>query len=224
MNLRFALLALVLSFGSAHISDAVTFGQVDNFQDGTLAGWTNNAGNASNIADGGPGGSGDHFLEVFSTGGSGPGSRLTIFNNDQWTGDYIGAGVTAIEVDLRNEGAVQLSIRIAFKRDNSFSAPGYLSAAFLLPADAIWHHVVFLIMPGSMIPVGGPTPFSTFFSGTGPGEMRIINEVGTSNLNGDPIIAQMGVDNIRAVPEPRAWVLFGLAAIPFALAMRRRRA
>ncbi|PYK85455.1 MAG: hypothetical protein DMF47_10210 [Verrucomicrobia bacterium] len=58
---------------------------------------------------------------------------------------------------------------------------------------------------------------------TNPAELRIINEVGATNLNGDPIAAQLGVDNIRAVPEPATWNLLGLA-IPIALILRTRQA
>ena len=61
-----------------------------------------------------------------------------------------------------------------------------------------------LITPATMIAVGGPTVTSLPFFSNGFGEMRIINEVGTSNLNGDVVAGQLGVDNIHAVPEPGA--------------------
>src|SRR6266446_3491591 len=187
MNYRLAFLAIMTCFSLIHVSQAVIVGQIDDFQDGTLANWANGGGKAPplmNIANGGPGGAGDHFLQITAIGGGGPGSRLTAFNRDQWLG-------------------------------------GYLSQAFLLPPDSAWHHALFSITPGSMIPIGSPEPFSTFF--TNPTELRIINEVGATNLNGDPIAAQLGVDNIRAVPEPATWILLSLA-IPIALILRKRQA
>jgi len=224
VNYRFAFLALMICFASARAAHAVTIGQIDDFQDGTLENWANGGQGAPplmNIPTGGPGGAGDHFLQITSVGGGGPGSHLTAFNRDQWLGNYISAGVNGIDMDLRNPGTVMLSIRIAFKQDTSFGAPGYLSQAFILPPDSAWHHALFSITPGSMIPVGSPEPFNTFF--THPAELRIIHEVGTSDLNGDPIAAQLGVDNIRAVPEPGTLSLLALA-IPVALILRRRRA
>jgi hypothetical protein len=208
----------------ARASQAVTVGQIDNFQDGTLENWANGYNGPPplmNIPTGGPGGAGDRYLQITSIGGGGPGSHLTAFNRDQWLGNYISAGVNGIDMDLLNTGDVTLSIRIAFKLDTSFGAPGYLSQAFLLPPDSAWHHALFSITPGSMIPVGSPPPFNTFFMN--PAELRIINEVGTSNLVGDPIAAQLGVDNIRAVPEPATWILLSLA-IPIALILRKRQA
>jgi hypothetical protein len=224
MNHRLALLALIISLASSRISCAITVGQIDDFQDGTLANWANGdpaAPQPMNIANGGPGGIGDRFLQILSTGIPGPGGRLTVFNRNQWLGDYIAAGVTAIEVDLRNTGTVTLSIRLAFRQDTNGGAPGYLSAAFILPADANWYHSVFLITPQSMIAINSPAPFDTFF--TNPAELRIINEVGATNLTGDFIAAQLGIDNIRAVPEPAPWALFGIAGVPVALMLRRQR-
>ena len=224
MNYRFALLAFMTCFALARASQAVTVGQIDNFQDGTLANWANGYNGPPplmNIPTGGPGGAGDRFLQITSIGGTGPGSRLTAFNRNQWLGNYITAGVNGIDMDLLNTGTVTLSIRIAFKQDTSFGAPGYLSAAFLLPPDSAWHHAVISITPGSMIPIGSPEPFNTFF--THPAELRIINEVGATNLTGDAIAAQLGVDNIRAIPEPASWVLLSLV-IPIALILRKRQA
>src|SRR5438445_6886402 len=222
MNYRLALLACMTCFAWARASQAVIIGQIDDFQDGTLANWANGGGGPPlmNIANGGPGGAGDHFLQITSIGGGGPGSRLTAFNRDQWLGDYITAGVNWIDMDLLNTGTVTLSIRIAFKQDTSFGGPGYLSQAFLLPPDSAWHHALFSITPGSMIPIGGPEPFNTFF--THPAELRIINEMGATNLVGDPVIAQLGIDNIRAVPEPGTWALLAVGA-SVSLMLRRRR-
>ena len=151
-------------FAWARASQAVIIGQIDDFQDGTLANWANGGGGPPlmNIANGGPGGAGDHFLQITSIGGGGPGSRLTAFNRDQWLGDYITAGVNGIDMDLLNTGTVMLSIRIAFRQDTSFGAPGYLSQAFLLAPDSAWHHALFSISSGSPRGCGRASRWLTF--------------------------------------------------------------
>jgi len=212
----------MICFALARTAHAVTVGQIDNFQDGTLENWSNgyNGTPPLNIPNGGPGGAGDRYMQLTAVGGSGPDSRLTVFNRMQWLGNYITAGVNGIDMDLLNPSSVTLSIRIAFKQDTSNGAPGYLSQAFILPPDSAWHHALFSITPGTMIPIGGPEPFNTFF--THPAELRIINEMGATNLVGDPVIAQLGIDNIRAVPEPGTWALLAVGA-SVSLMLRRRR-
>jgi len=191
---------------------AVVSGQVDTFQDGTTMGWTNGgiiAEPVTNIADGGPLGAGDHYIQLTAT-GSGSGGKLTAFNFMQWIGNYIAQGITAIQIDLINQSAVDLSIRLAFKSGTG-QTPGYLSGPMLLPVGSGWQHFTLSITEANMIPLLSPGPYSTFFGNVG--ELRIINEVGTSNLNGDPIIGQLGIDNIRAIPEPSA---IGLAVAALA--------
>ena len=182
-------------------SGAVSLGQLDTFQDGTTNGWTNGglATPVANIARGGPAGATDRTIQVTATGG-GAGGRLTTFNFTTWTGNYIAAGITRIEVDLLNQSNVTLSIRFGFEFDLIQNAPGYLTAPMVLPVGSGWQHFSIAITPGAVIAVGAPSPYSTFF--TNIQELRIINSAGTSNLNGDPVVGQLGIDNIRAVPEP----------------------
>jgi hypothetical protein len=155
--------------------------------------------------DGGPGGAGDRFIEVTSV-SQPPGNRLTTFNRDQWLGNYIAAGVTTIEMDLENLSDITLSIRIAFKADLSPSSPGYLSLPMVIAPGSSWQHAVFSISQADLIAIGGPPDYNTFFS-SGIVETRIINEVGATNLNGDIVVGQLGIDNIHAVPEPTATTL-----------------
>ena len=190
-------------------------GQIDDFQDGTTQNWTNGnippAPPVVNILDGGPGGAGDHYIQVTSVGGNGAGNRLTAFNRDQWLGDYLGQGVTAIEMDLKNFGDTQLSIRIAFKQEIGPGVPGYVSQAFTVDPGTGWQHVVFSLSMAAMIPINSPFDYNTFFSGNFE-EVRIINAV-NPDLNGEPIVAQIGIDNIHAVPEPSVLALAGLGAL-----------
>ena len=202
------------------------FGQVDTFEDGTTMNWAGAPGYLMNVDTGGPGGAGDHYLALSSNGNLGIGGKLTTFNLFQWLGNYIAQGVNAVEIDLRNTGATTLNIRLAFKAQNLMNSPGYLSAPVTLAPGGAWQRYSISIAQANMIAVGGPSAYNTFFS-SGIGDARIINEVGTANLNGDLIVGQVSIDNIHAVPEPTASSLLigsGLllvAAIHFRLVPKR---
>ncbi|MGH8101337.1 MAG: hypothetical protein ACREIW_08560 [Chthoniobacterales bacterium] len=197
-------------------------GQIDDFQDGTTQNWTNGGIPPTppivNIPDGGPGGAGDNYIQVTSLGGQGAGNRLITFNRDQWLGDYIGQGVTSVEMDLKNFGNTNLSMRIGFKQEIGPGAPGYVSPAFFLPAGSGWQHVVFTISMATMIPIDSPLDFNTFFSGNFQ-EVRILNAL-NPDLNGEPIVAQIGIDNIHAVPEPSVFALGAVGAFALLLSAR----
>lgn len=217
-------LGSLLFAGSAK---GIVQGQVDDFEDGTTQGWGNGGAFGAppvvNVPTGGPSGMDDNFMQITSVGGGGPGRFLVAFNRDQWIGDYISAGIITIEMDLMNQGSVNLSIRLAFKETATFDSPGYLtSTAALLAPGSGWQHFVFTINVGSMIAINGPAAFNTFFAG-GMEEMRILNEAGTADLNGNVAVAQLGVDNIHAVPEPTTFLLgtFGLLVLAGASRLKR---
>src|SRR5437870_4753331 len=122
----------------------ITAGQVDNFQDGTTDNWGDPAGNSLNIATGGPAGAGDRYMQV-SSGTFGGGPRLITFNQSQWIGNYVSAGVSGVSMDLKNFGPSTIPIRIAIREGTGGSfTPGYSSTvAFSLPADGQWHTAFF---------------------------------------------------------------------------------
>jgi len=93
-----AALAL-LAPAAAHAQ--IAFGQMDDFEDGTVEDWEGSAGDFTNQPTGGPAGANDNFLQVIGNGGFGSGSRVATFNQTQWGGDYAAAGVTAIRLELR---------------------------------------------------------------------------------------------------------------------------
>ena len=219
--------ATIIVLGALAVADsahAIVFGQLNDFQDGTTQNWTNGgaAPPITNISTGGPAGANDRFIEVTATGGAGPGSHLTTFNRDTWLGDYIGEGITEIEVDLQNFGKVTLSIRLAFRSSAADEAPGYLSAPIILAPGSGWQHAVFSIDSMSLTPIDNPDAFNTFFSNNF-GEIRFVNEAGDADLEGDPVVAQLGIDNIHAVPEPSAAVLTSVGGLLAFIAARRRK-
>jgi hypothetical protein len=200
----------------ARPATAIVNGQLDNFENGTTMGW---AGSLPQVKTGGPAGASDHYLELTSD-GAGSGGRLTTFNLQQWLGNYVAQGVTTIELDLRNQSAITLSIRFAFKSQNLMNAPGYLSAPVTLASGGGWQHFSISIAAANMTPIGGPAAYNTFFS-TGIGDARIINEAGATNLNGDLVTGQLGIDNIHAVPEPAPAALMVGGLLLFAFAYLR---
>jgi hypothetical protein len=224
----FALLVGILLPSTGHAGPIL--GQIDTFQDGTTQGWgigvRGGSGGPVNVATGGPDGAGDRFLQATSTGGPRADGRLTVFNTSQWAGDYLTAGVNAIEMDLKNFGTSDLFIRVAQKSGTLMNSPGFVTTdAFDLPADGQWHHVLFLLGADSLTEVGSSTlTLAALLSNVA--ELRII-ESAKPALNGDVIAARIGIDNIRAtvIPEPSTMVLLltGCGFFGAARLLRRRR-
>ena len=224
LNIRRSwLLVCAICMACAPSASAITLGQVDDFEDGGAMSWTNGSGapDPANVANGGPNGPNDNFLQVTAD-GSGAGGKLVTFNQKQWLGNYLTAGVTGIEMDLKNFGVTPLSIRLVLKT-GSGSVAGYASkVAYVLPADNQWHHALLSIDVESLMRVNSSTlALNTLLAK--PGELRIIHST-TIKSSGDQITSKLGIDNIRAVPEPASigLCLFGMAIA--ALAARKRTA
>lgn len=235
-SLLAAAVPLVFAFAlpPASAQAAPVIGQVDTFESGTTNGWFAGLGPLGQVppvppqvvADGGPTGAGDAYLQLTANGGSGPGSRLVALNAAQWAGDYAAAGVGAIEMDLRNLGAADLVVRLLL--ENPMQAPPTDEAVTLsgaqLPAGGAWMRVVFPLSATSLAPtIGDPTQLLA-----GVTFLRIIHSVGADQA--DPIAGVLGVDNIRAlaspvaVPEPATALLFGVGLLGLGIAHRRRAA
>ena len=107
----------------------ITLGQVDNFEDGTTNGWIDGlGGNTTNINTGGPAGVNDNYLQV-SSGSFGGQTRMVVFNQSQWLGNYVTVGVAAVSMDLRRfGGSSSIPIRIAIRESSGGGGtPGYAS-------------------------------------------------------------------------------------------------
>lgn len=223
-------LGATLTLAASLTASAVSVGQIDNFEDGTTQNWTAGLLGAPhpappvNVASGGPGGAGDNFLRLTSVGGGGPGSRLSAINfNGQWSGDYIGAGVASISMDLRNLGDSDLFLRLVLS-DPVAGPPAnmaFSTTPVFLPAGSGWTSVVF---PLGISDLGtGLGDIETALRNTT--ELRIYHSQAANAPNPvapiAPILAQLGVDNIQArggaVPEAgSSALLLGLAGIALA--------
>ncbi|MFN7020601.1 MAG: hypothetical protein ACK4WH_04635 [Phycisphaerales bacterium] len=153
---------------------------------------------------------------------------MTVYNRtDRWLGDYVGAGVTRIEMDLRNFTTQPLTIRIGLKQFTGQGVPGYATSnakAFILPADGRWHRAGFDLTDSDMVPINGPfVSLTEVLSGgvNGFQELRIVHSLSPS-LQGDNISGTMGIDNITAIPAPGAVAVLTLAGGPSLRRVRRR--
>jgi hypothetical protein len=211
--------ALVASVGAGRAAATPVPFQLNDFETGTTQGWTNGGGatDPSNVTTGGPAGANDNFLRISARGGGGAGSRLTSFNRaSQWTGNYVTAGLTSVEMDLKNLGTSPLVMRIGLQETAGTRFAS--TVPFNLPADGLWHHAAFPINATSLTRAGS-TAVATAL--TRINELRIIHSV-SADFQGDSIATSVGVDNIRAVPEPAAAGLLAVAACGL-MARRRRR-
>jgi hypothetical protein len=201
--------------GCAAIAGAVTAGQTDDFQDGSVANWTNGGGAPTpvNVANGGPLGLGDKYMHVVS------GSNLATFNTTQWTGNFTAANVLDIALDLKNPNPTDvLDMRVVIFGPSGSRWTSAVPA--VVPADNLWHHYVKSLRQSDLINVvGGDTYAGTM---AGVTRMQIRHEV-TPSSGGSSFNGSVDIDNISSVvPEPASVGLLA-GVVVFSLARRRRR-
>ncbi|MEQ1932867.1 MAG: hypothetical protein ABL962_03165 [Fimbriimonadaceae bacterium] len=177
----------VAVFVTAICHGAVTLNQVDTFQDGSLMNWAGGS-NPVNIATGGPAGAGDKYLQISATGGF-----LASFCQAQWIGNFTGAGVNRIEVDLRNTGANPLVVRLVLFAANFDRWSS--TASVTLPANSQWVHASFNLVESNFVHTTG--------TGTFPAMMANMNRImfrhePTITSGGTAVTGQLGIDNVTA--------------------------
>jgi hypothetical protein len=214
---------IVLAGGARSARAAVIAGQIDNFEDGTLQNWTAGATNPNpptNIATGGPAGANDSYLRLVSNGLS-AGGKLVAFNpGAQWAGDYIAAGVGAIQMQVNNQGATALTLRLMLT-----GAGGQVLGTVAdvnVPAGSGWTSVSFPLTAANLS--GGS--FSAVMSGVTELDLVHSPTLITVRSSSPNIVAQLGVDNVTAVPVPEPTSIAAMlgGAVLGARSPRRRRA
>jgi hypothetical protein len=233
--------ALVLLFCWAVVSAtsvyALSIGQVDTFQGDTTEGWTVNLlGMGPHpappiTAPSGPAGGDDRSLLVRAVGGDGPGSRLSAVNfMGQWAGDYLAAGIGAISMDVRNLSAVDLYLRLMFEDPNGGPPENIAFSAdpILLPAGAGWLPILFPIAVSDL--QAGLGDVTTALTNTTA--LRLYHSFADNFPNPvfpiEPVIAELSVDNIRAlgagatVPASHSTLIALGAALAFLAGLRSR--
>jgi hypothetical protein len=196
------LVALALGLLAPSPARAVTFGQLDDFQNGTTMGWSHGSGFSpnppTNIDTGGPGGAGDRYLQNISSGSFSAGGKQVVLNRGQWGGNYSMAGVTRVEARMANFGNTNLSMRVALEHPDGASR--FIStAAIALPAGSGWQTLTFDLTPAALTSIGGTQSLSGVLGAVG--ELRFLSASGTT-FQGDVIAATVGIDNIRALRLP----------------------
>lgn len=228
---QIAVLLAAMGLTLAQPANAVVLNQIDDFEDGTTANWTANIlgmgvhpAPPANVPSGGPGGFDDNYLQLTSVGGAGAGSRLVAINLGQWAGDYTAAGVTHIEMSVRNLGSTDLALRLLFE-DPAGGPPTNVaisSDAMLVPGGSDWIDIIFPVAASDLTALTGSV--AAVLSNTTA--LRILHSA-SGLFPGEPVIGQLGVDDIAAraiveVPEPAAMALLGFAIVGIA-GLRRRR-
>ena len=160
-----AALVLLLSLPAPGRADP-TPGQRDDFQDASTRDWQGHAPSLQVVADGGPGGDGDAWLRVESSGLDGAGGRLVSFSRQgRWTGDYPGAGVAAVRLMARNLGQSTAVLRLGLSPDGSRGGDWRVSARGVeLPPGGPWQEVVFPVDDAALAQVSGDSEFDTAMS------------------------------------------------------------
>jgi hypothetical protein len=227
------LIGLNILLGAGLTSSAVSIGQVDTFEDGTTQNWIVGLLGAPhpappvNEASGGPSGTDDNFLHLSSLGGLGAGGRLTALNISQWAGDYIAAGVAIISMDVNNLGTTDLALRLAFS-DPLVGPPvniAFSANAVLVPAGGGWTSVAFPVQVVDLL--AGLGSVEDALKNTT--ELRIYHSIPANFPNPitpvEPIVAQLGIDNIRAqgrtVPDAGSTAL--MLTLPMMMLLANRR-
>jgi hypothetical protein len=197
-------------------------GQIDTFQDATVLAWLEGAPSPNppaNIATGGPLGAGDRYLQNISIGPNGPGSRLVMFNSAQWGGDYLAAGVTQIVGEMANFGNTNLFMRITLSGGPDAITRFGSTNRFVLPPDGLWRTVTFDLSASALTQIGGAGTLPSLLADVA--EIRVLSAEAAPNFLGDFVAATLGMDNLRAVPEPSVAAALLLGVLH--LAPRRRR-
>lgn len=215
MALRFWIAAGLATMAAA-ASAQVVLGQTDTF-DADVMDWQ--GAEPTWISGGGPGGAGDAFLQLHSTGQGGPGGKMAGFNSLQWAGDFIGAGVGAIDVDFANLGDTDLDMRLVFF-DATLDTQWESLTVYSLAAGSDWTHATFALQESDFVQVSGTTSFADTLGNV---NRMMFRHNPTPDDGGVKILATMGIDNIHGgapVPEPASLAAVGLG---LGFLLRRRK-
>ena len=151
------------------------------------------------IPDGGPGGVGDHYMQITGIGGlPDPGSKISVVNrNCQWAGNYLAAGVNVITLSLKNTGATALVVRLSIGDVAVGSLPPLNIAvtkdSVVLPIGGGWVTATFHITPSRMAAARG----NVLTALTNAGELRIMHNPNPT-FPPPANVGQLGVDNVKA--------------------------
>ncbi len=189
------LLIFLMLTGVVGLSQVIA-NQIDDFEDGTVQSWSEGGGSTTspnppvNITTGGPTGVNDNFLRNVSSGSFGAGSKMVMFNKNQWTGNYIAQNIVAIKFKAK-VSTTSLSLRIAFD-----GSGGRICTTNAVPLNvgSAWVDVVIPIGSSNFTLVGGTNILQTLQNVS---TMRILSSASPS-WEGDAVAATLDIDVIEA--------------------------
>lgn len=116
MNKRIMLCLCAFFLQFCQASGGLVIGRIDDFEDGTMQGWSGGA-QHEYVSGGGPAGATDGYLELTRPTPTEPYPfHIGTKNSTTWAGDYLAAGIKAIEMDVNvvsvSFGPDNLSFRI----------------------------------------------------------------------------------------------------------------
>lgn len=195
--LTFIFTCLIFGYNNAQ----VTAGQVDDFEDDTVQGWVDGSATTPvNVASDGPAGGADSYLRDYTTGLSGPGGRLIMFNDSQWIGNFATEGIIAIRFNVRAL-TNDIDVRVSMTGDGGkFSSSTFVTVA----AGTGWTTVTIPISAGDLVSVSdgsgslGVPGFDANATLSEVSQFRILSNPVASFI-GEFIDAEMHIDNIEAL-------------------------
>ncbi len=193
---------------------AVSLGQLDDFQGATTQSWGGRS-TPTNITTGGPGGSGDRYLQISAASGN-----LGTNNLDQWRGSYPAAGVGALIFDLNNFGPDPVALRITlFGVGGSFTS----TTEAVLASGSGWVSIGFGVSETELTRTQGVGTLAQTLANVNTLLIRHDSDPISPPGQGNPVTATLGIDNVTAVPEPGSALLVvaGLAALAASPGARR---
>jgi len=200
----FGLLAVLAGAPAA----AISLGQTDDFQAGTVSGWSGGS-SPHNAAMGGPAGDPDRYLAIDALN-----RNLGTYNAVQWAGDYLSAGVTAIRLDVRNTGPDPVALRLTVFGPNLVTAYTSVNAIPVAPGSG-WIAIEFGISEADLVVKSGTASFADTLSSVSRLLIRHDPDPISSPAQQNSVTTTLGLDNVTAVPEPTTGLLViaGLAAL-----------
>lgn len=192
---RFWTIAFVFSLSiicfSHLVSAQVTFGQIDDFNDGTLQNWEQGqAGGLSNVSN---------SLQVDAD-GAGALGKVVFFNETQWQGDYLAQGIKAVKLKVNNiSSSAPIFLRVVMRTNDGAAFPTFFISkdAIEIPSGSGQMEVVLPIEEADFdkSPSSGAS-YSVAFSNIV--QFRIISSQNGGIIQGDDIVATVQFDDIEA--------------------------
>ncbi len=201
MERKLLILLLTLFVTSASIAQ-ITAGIPDDFDTpATVQNWVHGGGGSPNPPSlQTVGGVDNNYLKNTSTGINGvAGGKFLMLNTNQWAGDYVTAGIKSVSMQVKNNGATALNLRVAFSASMSGSGTYWISTTpVVVPVGSGWVTVLFPITQTFMSQsVSGGTSDNYPTTMSSVVIMRIVSSTAVDH-RADEFIGDADFDNITA--------------------------